>query len=418
MKKIFITEKQEEILKNVMKESLSHNSSYDKSTSSLSAILNPNIEDKIIKKRYNEVKEIIGRLFNISNLSNDEIVTILSKTLSSCKKKEEKIKTNLEKLCFNFLYELFNIPEDFVKIDCSIVNKVDNSNVKIHINPVDSGIEFDDSAEIESMEDEIQKRMLLNTLIMGASIVLTKHILKLEKDKIKSLDATLYDDYIKIMWLNEYYMFSTNIDITDNTPNQAGGVDVKLGNDKTLTKINSKALCLPILLAETIRGLMELFISHGLPKDKNLAKYVLEYADTLKYQQYSIIAGPIVWNKIMGVMKENNFDTTIIPNFLTTLSEKNVSEFNEIMKEITLNTTKGKNHISQLLQDITNNIEYDDFETRLSKKREELNLLNDEEFMGEDELLDEDFLSGEDEIMKFSKNINYISYDKIFQEKN
>jgi hypothetical protein len=59
------------------------------------------------------------------------------------------------------------------------------------------------------------------------------------------------------------------------------------------------------------------------------------------------------------------------------------------MKEITLNTKKGKNSISQLLQDITNNIEYDDFETRLNKKREELNLLNDDEFMGEDELLDE-----------------------------
>lgn len=389
MKRIFITEKQEDILRNVMRESLSHDSSYDISTSSLSAIINHNIEDKILKKRYSEVKEVIGRLFNTSNLSNDKIVNDLSKILVSCKKKENNVRTILEKLCFNSLYELFNIPDDFVKIDCSIVDKINNSTVKIHINPIDSDIEFDDSSEMESMESEIQKRMLLNTLIMGASIVLSKYILKLKKDEILNIDSTLYDDYMKILWLNEYYMFSSNIEITDNTPNQAGGVDVRLGNDKTLTKINSRALCLPVLLIETIRGLMELFISHGLPKDKNLAKYVLEYADTLKYQQYSIIAGPIVWNKIMSVMKENDFDTTIIPNFLTTLSEKNVSEFNEIMKEITLNTKKGKNSILQLLQDVTNNIEYDDFETRLIKKREELNLLNDDEFMGEDELLDE-----------------------------
>jgi hypothetical protein len=389
MKRIFITEKQEDILRNVMRESLSHDSSYDISTSSLSAIINHNIEDKILKKRYSEVKEVIGRLFNTSNLSNDKIVNDLSKILVSCKKKENNVRTILEKLCFNSLYELFNIPDDFVKIDCSIVDKINNSTVKIHINPIDSDIEFDDSSEMESMESEIQKRMLLNTLIMGASIVLAKYILKLKKDEILNIDSTLYDDYMKILWLNEYYMFSSNIEITDNTPNQAGGVDVRLGNDKTLTKINSRALCLPVLLIETIRGLMELFISHGLPKDKNLAKYVLEYADTLKYQQYSIMAGPIIWNQVMSVMKKNDFDTTIIPNFLVSLSEKNISEFNEIMKEITLNTKKGKNSISQLLQDITNNIEYDDFETRLNKKREELNLLNDDEFMGEDELLDE-----------------------------
>lgn len=396
---IFITEKQEKILKNVVKESLSHGSSFDKSTSSLSVILSPNVEEKILNKRYDEVKEIVGKLIGNIHISNEEIANELSKIMVSCKKKERKSISSLENICLNSLYELFNIPDNFVDINCHIVNRIDDSNIKVNIKPNDTDIEFDDSEEMESIEAEIQKRMLLNTLVMGASIVLTKHILKLKRNEISNMDNTLYNDYRKILWLNEYYMFSTDIEVSNNALNQAGGVDVKLGDTSTLTIINSSALCFPILLVETIRGLMELFISHGLPEDKRLAKYILEHADTLKYQQYSIIAGPIIWNRIMNVLKQGDLKTTIIPNLFTTLSEMNVSDFNTLMKEITLNTKKGKELVSQLLNEITNEIEYENFEDRLNRKREELYLINDEKYISVDELLDEDILSGDDEII-------------------
>jgi hypothetical protein len=392
MKTIFITESQHKMLKESVFGQTQVDCVFGNEASSLSPLLSLKNEERLISKRKDEVHEVIKNLFgNSTPCTTVEMKDTLSKLISECVKKESKIKEFLEKLCYDSVIELFNCPEGVVKLSCDLVNKIDSSNISIHINPIEGMIEFDDSTELNEAEKEIEKRMFLNTLIIGASIVLTKTILKNKKHEINKLDSTLYNIYRKILWLNEYYMFHENVEVTDNTPNQGGGVDVKLGTDKKQTVINSKALCLPILMFETIKGFFELFISHGLPSDRNITEYILTQSDSLKYQQYSIVVGPVLWNKIMTVLYNDGTDTEMLPHLLTEISSIETDNFNDIMKEIVLSTTLGKKYIEDILFNINNKIDYDDFEKRINDKRNEKNLINDDEYMSEDELVDDLF---------------------------
>lgn len=390
MKNIFINESQYNALKNAVLSKQYSGSIFNDKVSSLSSILSAKNEEKLLKKRESEVYEIVSKMFSEEDTSDSNTISnTLSKLLSSCIRKEKPLKEFLEKLCYDSVFELFECPDGLVNLTCSLVNKIDDTNVTIHINPTEDRIEFDDSTELDNTETEVQKRMLLNTLIIGASVVLTKTIIKEKKNEINKLDNSLYNLYRKILWLNEYHMFQEEVVVSDEKQNQAGGVDVKLGTNKKQTIIDSKALCFPVLLFETIKGFFELFISHGLPTDKNIAEYVIDQADSLKFQQYSIAIGPVLWNRVMTVMYNNNIDTAILPHFMVELSKMDLHTFNDVLKEVTLNTTLGKQLIKGLIDDINNNIEYEDFQERLDSKRREKNIINDNEYMSEEELLDD-----------------------------
>lgn len=395
MKRIFITEKQEKMLRNVVKESLSHDlhrtiiDMYEDTP--LKGLIPDKYQTKILNKRDEELKSVISNLFqniDLKQLDGAECGNTLSKILINIIKKEEPIQEFLEKLCFDTVNEIFSIPEGVVNISCNLVKEIDNDSSFIHVSPKSGETEFESSDELLTIETEVEKRMLLNILIIGASIVLTKHIIKLKKEKIFKLDNTLYNTYRQLLWLNEYYLSQHIVNIDDRNHHQAGVVLVKLGNETKQTQIESKARCFSILLYETIKGVFELFISHGLPENRKYAEYIIDQADLLKYEQNAMVIGPIVWNKFMSVMSDNNADTAILPYFFQKISLLSVQELNNIVKEIILNTRLGRQKIEDILLSIQNEIDYDEFEMRMSSKRDERSILNDKEYFNDNELLE------------------------------
>lgn len=391
MKNIFINEAQYKMLKESVFFEKQTKGVFSNEESSLSPIISQKHEEKIIEQRELEVHEVVSKLFGDDmSYSTSTMKNVLSRLMTDCIKKEEPIKEFLEKLCHDSVFELFDCPQGLVHMTCELVKNIDNSNITIHIDPSIGDYEFEDSLGLENTEGEIQKRMLLNTLIIGASVVLSKFIIKRKREEIYKLDNTLYNMYEKLLWLNEFCLFQERVEITDKIHNQTGGVDVTLGSNKKQTIIESRALCFPILLFESIKGFFELFISHGLPSDKKMTEYILDNSDSLKYHQYSIIVGPVLWNRIMSVMHTNRTKTSILPHFASELSQMDIETLNNIMKEIALNTKLGKSLIKGLVDDINNNIDYEDFEERLDSKRHDKNVINDEEYIGANELI-EDF---------------------------
>ena len=235
----------------------------------------------------------------------------------------------------------------------------------------------------------------MNLLINGASNIITKHLLKKIKEKLNNIDPLLYPLYRKFMWLNEYYLTLENEEITDENHRQIGGVKVTLSSEKQ-TLIKSNAKCLPILIFETLKGIFELSISHGLPSDLKKAKYIIDQADVLKYDQYNMVMGSIIWNNVMDIISKKNIDSKLIPYFLTNLAEKDIDEKNKLFKELLLHTTKSEMLVINEFNEVVNDIDYEDFEDRLQSKRNEKNIITDDEYMSEDELLDRRFFSMDD----------------------
>ncbi len=390
MKRIFITESQEKILREMINESLSSNTPFKireiYENTPLKNIIPEKYSEKILEKRDEELSNVVKKLFPSIDLSNTPYDDIISKLLTNIIKTEENIKEFLEKMCLDSINDMFAIPEGVVNVDCGLVNSIDNNGSFIHINP-SIDIEFDSISEAVDIDNEIEKRMLLNLIIIGASIVLTKHLLTIKKDEIINLDKTLYDNYRRLLWINEYNLSKNIPQITDDKHCQSGVVLVKLGNEKRQTNIESKAQCLPILLYETMKGLFELFISHGLPSDRQLSEYIIDQADLLKYESYAMVIGPILWNKIMSIMHTNNIDTNILPFFFKEISSLSYDNLKKIVSEVLLNTKMGKQYIEDLLLSIQDDIDYDDFEERMNTKRNNKNMLNDSEYLSDEELI-------------------------------
>ena len=92
------------------------------------------------------------------------------------------------------------------------------------------------------------------------------------ENQINQINPSLCDLYNKILSLNNYLMFTKeNLDMTDENKMQLGTAEVSLGMRDEKPKIESQGVIFPVLLSESIRGFLELFISHGLPKNRERA---------------------------------------------------------------------------------------------------------------------------------------------------
>lgn len=391
MKRIFITESQEEILKKMVKESLSSESSLTMKdlyeSTPLKDLIPERYSEKLLEQRGVELSKIINKLFPSLDLDNVSYDDITSKLMVDIIKKEEKIKEFLEKLCYDSLFEIFTIPEGIVDVECNLVNKIENDKSFIHITPSSPDVELETYTDAVDLDKEINKRKLLNLFIIGASIVLTRELLTIKKEEIKKLDSSIYDSYRRLLWVNEYNLSKKLPEITDDNHQQGGVVLVKLGNEKRQTQITSKGQCLPILIYEAMKGMFELFISHGLPTNREYAEYVIDQSDLLKYESVSLVIGPILWNNVMSIMTANNIDTNILPFFFQNLSLMDSDSLTSMTQEILLKTKKGKQQIEDMLLSIQDEIDYDEFETRMKTKRDEKNILNDNEYMSDEELI-------------------------------
>lgn len=398
MKRIFITEKQIKSLK----ENINNDTSYIFNEDLLNNIVSDKFEKKIFSKRKIDLLEFNKKLFNNElDLENPvEVKNYISKLLNQIIKKENAVKEILEKICYDSIKNLFTIPNDLVVVICNLVKEINSNNTVLQINPIENEPEYENSDEYETNQKEIEKRLILNLLINGASNVLTKHLIKTNRDEINNLDENLYDLYKKFLWLNEYYLTLEIVEINDKTHNQIGGVTVKINGENKQSLIESNALCLPVLIFETLKGFFELFISHGLPSNRKLAKYILDQTDVLKYEQYSIVMGSIIWNKIMNILYSQNVDTNLLPSILTFISEYYADDLNVFLKEVILSTKLSEKMFHEIVDTIQHNIDYEDFENRLSIKRDEKAIINDSDYMSEDELLDEKFFSMDDVINK------------------
>ena len=94
--------------------------------------------------------------------------------------------------------------------------------------------------------------------------------------KIFELDEELPHLYSRLMKLNELYLFISKIKIRDGFLQQGGYVEVTLPSDEKIANVNVNAMIFPILLTESIRGILELSASFGLPDEQDLSNQVMK----------------------------------------------------------------------------------------------------------------------------------------------
>lgn len=314
-------------------------------------------EIKILKKRYFELLKSVKRVDGINgDISKKNLIKRLEQLVVKCKKIEEPIKNELERICYEFVFDMFGIKYGELNVECELNDSVE---VKQQITPVllDDSF-FNDISHIQNFNDEVMKRRLINSLIQGACVRLSSNYEKI-LNKIYVLDQRLPEIYFNIMSINEYLSFVK--ERKPNNDNIGGIVSVNLSGEEPIIK--SKAIIFPTLVFETIRGIMELISSHGLPEDKKEAEYIISQADFALAENWDKRFGVGMWDILMDTINQSN--AHLLSEIFSELVSIETNEFDDIMREIFAGTKKGKRIINDLVSNISIENKFNEIDNKL-----------------------------------------------------
>ena len=331
----------------------------------------------ILKERYRDVYEKMHELGMSTNINTDELTTMLSKMVTTCRELEKPIRDSLEKICENTVNRIFAIPDGAVNIKCKLVDNI-SYKISVSVTPeVSSGdtFKFKDVNDFELSKVAIAKRRFINALVMGAAGIMV-NLKEYYQDEINKINPELLPLYDKIMALNEYILFVTKEQMTDEKPKQGSYVEVYVGGNGKKSTIEAQGIIFPLLLHDTLKGLFELFSVHGLPEDKDKREYIIKKSDFLLAEPWDMRLGVPLWNRIFGTIGEMN----IIPYVFMYLIKLPAEEFNQTMKELLMNTEKGDEVMSELIAAAQHNDGYQKFKKRINARNVDRSVIADSYF--------------------------------------
>lgn len=336
-------------------------------------------DTKLTLKRFEETKKTLEKIGEIEDC--DDIANALPSLIEKCKRLEKPIKNNLEKIAYNFIVNLFNIPDGSVNFSTELKEDLSSISLGVRVQSEDSEFQFDNVSHKKGLNDEIKKRRVINALMTGGAMRIASNIKKYVAD-IYELEPKLPDLYRKILALNDYMLFTNKNEIIDST-NQLGMSKITIGNEQTKSEVVVEGAIFPILIYEEVRAFLELSAAHGLPMSKEEANYVMTKADYLQAEPWDMRLGPAMWDSIMNAI--GDVDDELIPYIFMEICKLNTRRFNIFMQEILVGTKKGNEVVQNIVQHCIKKMEYSDFEDRLKTMNAQVTAINDE-FIHPDEL--------------------------------
>lgn len=331
----------------------------------------------MITSRFHEVLEHVESEFGYIP-TPDDALTLLSECISMAQRKEEPIKSQLETLAENIVNETLATPKETVILRTELVKRVEPLN-SVRLMPEDDddndGYSFEDVDELVLMNKAVMKRRIIDSLVQGASYSLMMETI--DDDQIYDWDEELVDLYYKIIYLNDYLLFTKKEKISDKNPMLGSYVDTDLGEGDEKTEIYAQGLVFPLLLQELFRGFFEIFASYGLPKDKKKANFIIHKADFLVAEAWDLRMGVGMWKQIMKCYNSNDY--TYLPYIFSSIVSLKGDEFNNLMQNILACTKKGKSYVRQVISDVNYDMDYQTFKNDIQQANMSKCMINDED---------------------------------------
>lgn len=315
-------------------------------------------EMKLIKERFTEVVLRCREALGVETIDYDinKLSHILFNSLSDVISIESDYKTELEELAVKMVMEEFDIPEDTVVFEAKLVDKVDLIKASKKSSPELAEDEFESHDEIVLANKNVKKRRAINAMIQG-SAKKVNHIFHMVHDDLVKMNPKLTGLYKIMMSVGDYmYYIAPDLKLSVTAGLSEVETNHKKGDKPT---IKAEAICFPVLIHELVKGAMEVLSLHGLPSEKNVAKFVIDKADFLAAEPWDMRLGPPIWGRFCDAIPAE--DINLKYHIFTDITMMSPDEFNNTMKEIIAKTKKGKFIVSSIIKDIKNELKNDDF---------------------------------------------------------
>jgi len=266
----------------------------------------------------------------------------------------------LEKLAVELVKNELGIPDDAMQFKAELVGQPMGAAEGMQSEPeMPSEEEVEElMGDMENFNLEREKRRFINSLIQGAAFK-GGHMYNLVKNEINDINPQLMNLYAVTQSLMEhaYWIFPNMEGMAGGGGGQMGQSEVDEETDPPTVK--AKAVTFPLLVHELVKGVYEIFGSHGLPDDPRQQEMILNAEDTLPAEIWDSRLGPIFWEKFMASYPMELFDEDKkhIQHYLfMRFSALNAEEFMKVSKMILKGDPLGQQFIQGMVNEIVKDL--------------------------------------------------------------
>jgi hypothetical protein len=186
----------------------------------------------------------------------------------------------------------------------------------------------------------------------------------LVRNEINDINPRLMDLYTTSQALMEhaYWLYPDMENMAGGGGGQMGQSEVDEETDPPTVK--AKAVTFPLLVHELVKGVYEIFGTHGLPDDPKQQEMILNAEDTLPAEIWDSRLGPIFWEKFVATYPMELFEDDMkhIQHYLfMRFSALSAKEFMRVAKMILRGEPQGQKFIQGMVNDIVSELKDEEF---------------------------------------------------------
>jgi hypothetical protein len=282
---------------------------------------------------------------------------------------QNQSKKQLEDLAIELVKNELGIPDDAMQFKAELVGQPMGAAEGMQSEPeMPSEEEVEElMGDMENFNLEREKRRFINSLIQGAAFK-GGHMYNLVKNEINDINPQLMNLYAVTQSLMEHAYW-----IFPNMEGMAGGGGGQMGQSEVDEEtdpptVSAKAVTFPLLVHELVKGVYEIFGSHGLPDDPRQQEMILNAEDTLPAEIWDSRLGPIFWEKFMASYPIELFDEDKkhIQHYLfMRFSALSAEEFMKVSKMILKGDPLGQQFIQGMVNEIVKDLKDKDYKNAM-----------------------------------------------------
>jgi hypothetical protein len=324
------------------------------------------ISSKRFKDSVDKVRMAMGDTRAIQG--NNPLMSLMMSVMGSMRELimiQMQNKKQLEDLAIELVKKEMGIPEGAMQFKAELVmqpmGKAQGMQEEPEMPSEDEIEEF--MGDMEEFNLERSKRRFINSLIQGAAFK-GGHMFNLVRNEINDINPRLMDLYTTSQALMEhaYWLYPDMENMAGGGGGQMGQSEVDEETDPPTVK--AKAVTFPLLVHELVKGVYEIFGTHGLPDDPKQQEMILNAEDTLPAEIWDSRLGPIFWEKFVATYPMELFEDDMkhIQHYLfMRFSALSAKEFMRVAKMILRGEPQGQKFIQGMVNDIVSELKDEEF---------------------------------------------------------
>ena len=365
---------------------------------------NSNFEELLASKRYKQIVDNVRQNLGMPLGVGEEKMYTLFGTMSQAQGEVERIESRhlreLEALAVELVMKELGVEEGDIVYEAKI-ERPSNEGFKNsppgEMEPEEVELEKELVDELDDFTLERAKRRMINAMMQGAAS--KGHFMfhyatgKLQEitgqgERLIALYGALMSAADAMLWQGSNR--GLGVGGGSGTPMVAG--KEKVYPNETPPRVVATAINFPILVHELIKGTYEVITAmRGQPKDKDLAKRVMDKEDSKNKEIWDFRLGPAIWDMLKDsfpeetITEEDRVGIQLV--MFEAIISKPAKQFLVFMREILSSSDTGKRLMKSLYDIINSEINDYDYEVAMdefNKKLDELsNGIDDDDLYGE-----------------------------------